>query len=204
MEGRRAIIMWVLAYLPFLSFWLTPVSENERVCPRDPRPGPLWPSEKDEHLGGGGAREPLCRDWSWVSPCSLLGLELRESRRLRCPRFPIARYSGPSSYSPSPESPASGWSEVGEGDSVRAMQGTETGSGEGVTPCSISPGLDTHTQGAPRLLAGEVVSATEEVNKVRWIETQAFTTTCLPPKIKLTGLLLCHLLKLCWYGIDKG
>lgn len=48
------------------------------------------------------------------------------------------------------------------------IQGTEAGSGGGVASCLLSPGLDTHTQGAPRLLAGEVASATQvdEVNGV--------------------------------------
>lgn len=62
-----------------------------------------------------------------------------------------------------------------EGDSVREMQGTETGPGGGVTPRSLSPGLATHTQGAPRQLAGEVVSATQHVDEVKWIKKQAFT-----------------------------
>lgn len=150
--------------LPFLSFWLTPVSENERACPRDPRPDSLWPSENDEHLGAGGARELRCMDSSRFSPSSLLCVELRDSWRLRCPRLPIARYSGPSSYSPSPESPVSSWGE-GEGDSVREMDGTGVGPRGWLTPRSLSPALDTHTQGTPRLLGREVVSATEQVQK---------------------------------------
>lgn len=153
------------ANLPFLSFWLTPVSENERVCPRDPLPGPFWPSENDERLDGVGARELRCRYCSLASSCSLLWLELRESRRLRCPKLPIARYSGPSSESPSQESPVSGWREEGEGDSVTETQGIDTGPGGGVTPRSVSPGLDTYTKGAPTLLAGEVVPAIHAVKE---------------------------------------
>lgn len=165
MRGNPSMIF---ISLPFLSFWLTPVSESERVCPRAPRPGPLCPSEKEERLSWGGSRDPLCWDWSRVSPCSLLGVEHRESRRLRCPKLPMARYSGPSSYSPSHESTASDSSEVDEGGSVREMQGTE--GPEGVfTPRSLSSSPDTHTQGAPRLLAGgEVVSATEKVHNMRF------------------------------------
>jgi len=53
------------------------------------------------------------------------------------------------------------------GDSVSEIHGTEVEPGGGVTPRSLSPRLDTQTQGAPRLLAGEVVSATEQVDNVR-------------------------------------
>lgn len=67
----------------------------------------------------------------------------------------MARYSGPSSYSPSPESPASGWTEVGEGDSVREMLGAEMEADEGVPSCS-------HTQGAPMEVTGEVESESLE------------------------------------------
>lgn len=81
--------------LPLLSFVLIPVSEKERVWPRDPRPGPFWPSEKDERLWGGRILAPCCWGCSRGSLWSLLWVELRETRRL--PRLPMARYSGPSS-----------------------------------------------------------------------------------------------------------
>lgn len=55
---------------------------------------------------------------------------------------------------------------MGEGHSVKEMQGTETGPGGGLTPCSLSPGLATHTHGAPKPLAGEVVSVTQDVKHV--------------------------------------
>lgn len=63
---------------------------------------------------------------------------------------------------------------------MREMQWTETEPGLGVTPRSLSPGWDTHIQGAPGLLAGEVVSATEQVDKVDGL------------RHKTTGLLLCY------------
>lgn len=73
------------------------------------------------------------------------------------------------------------------GDSVREIQGTEMGPGGGVTPCWLSPSLDTHTQGAPRLLAGEVVSTTQHVDEVRAVMKHAFTTH-FPKKKKLFPL----------------
>lgn len=151
------------SYIPFLSFWLIPVSEKERVWPREVLPGPLWPSEKDERLGAAGATELFCRYWSLVSSCSLLWDEPRESLRLRWPRLPIARYSGPSSESPSQES--SGWAKEGEGDSVRNVQGMDPDPGGGVMSRPLSSGLDTNTQGTPKLLSGEVVSATHQDKK---------------------------------------
>lgn len=58
---------------------------------------------------------------------------------------------------------------MGDGDSVREMQGTEVGTGGGGTPCSLSPGVARHTQGAPspKQLAGEVVSATQHGDEIR-------------------------------------
>lgn len=69
---------------------------------------------------------------------------------------------------------------------MREMQGTNMEPGGGVTTRSLSPGWVTNTQGAPRLLDGEVVSATRQVEKVRRIKTNA-----------VTGLLLCHFPFIC-------
>lgn len=147
-----------ISYSPFLSFWLTPVSENDRVCPLSPLPGPFWPSEKDERLCGACVVE-RCRDWSVFPPRSLLWVELWELRRsLRCPRLPMAKYSGPSSESPPPPySSASGWRK--ELVSVNEIEGMDAEPGEGVAPRAFSPGLVTTTHSDSRLLVWEVVSA---------------------------------------------
>lgn len=179
-KGQKLSTCWnynpetIPANLPSLSFWLIPVSEKERVCPRAPLPGPLWPSEKDERLGGVGAVELRGRYCCLVSSCSLLWVELWESRRLRCPRLPIARYSGPSSESPSQESAASGWSKEGEGDPIRETEGMDPEQGGDVGPRSSSADLDTNTQGCSWLPAGEVVSATQR---------RDFTKQTLPKKV---------------------
>lgn len=153
--------------LPLLSFVLIPVSEKERVWPRNLCPGPFWPSENDERLGGGRILGPGSWNWSWGSLCSLLWVVLRE--RWRLPRLPMARYSGPSS-SPSPESPGSGWEEWWEEHSVNELPGTEMGLRGGVTPCSFSSGMATHTQGSPRQPAGDIgsVKKTPWRGEVRW------------------------------------
>lgn len=64
---------------------------------------------------------------------------------------------------------------------MREMQGTKMEPDGGVTTRSLSPGWVTNTQGAPRLLDGEVVSATRQVERVRRIKTNA-----------VTGLFLCQ------------
>lgn len=59
---------------------------------------------------------------------------------------------------------------MGERGSVRAMRGMAEVPGGDVTPRSLSPDspdLDMHTQGAPRQLAGEVVSGTQKVGQNR-------------------------------------
>ncbi|KAG9343398.1 hypothetical protein JZ751_014379 [Albula glossodonta] len=87
-----------------------PLKEERRGEKEREKPwlGAPWPSEKDELRGVGVARE--ARPDADPSPCSLeveveLEAELEEeSPRRRWPRLPMARYSGPSSNSPSPES----------------------------------------------------------------------------------------------------
>lgn len=84
---------------------MTPVSDSDLAWPLKLRFFPLSISEKELRLWEmGGA--------SWVWPVfwtvSVLCAELLEPLRLRLPRFPMARYSGPSSPSQSPPSEGAG------------------------------------------------------------------------------------------------
>lgn len=129
-------------YAPFFCLWEMPVSDRDRMCPLELRPIFFWASDKEQRRAGGGAKamgvEPF------ASGCSLLWVELflfMESRCLRFPRLPIARYSGPSSRSASGQSRIS--AAAGEVGSVKAMWGIPVSGGLWFRP---------HTHGAPCVL----------------------------------------------------
>lgn len=126
-----------VSYAPFFCFCATPVSDRDRMCPLELRPVVLGASEKEQRRGGGGAKGVLAS--AWVPMCSLLWVELDESRRLCFPRLPIARYSGPSSRSASTQSRLAGG--AGEAGSVKEIWGI---------PASWLP--VPHTHGAPWVL----------------------------------------------------
>lgn len=88
---------------PCLFFCITPVSDSDLAWPLKLRFFPLSISETELRLWEGGGASGV---WPLIWACSVLCVELQEPLWLCLPRFPMARYSGPSS--PSQSAPSEG------------------------------------------------------------------------------------------------